>query len=243
VTKFEQNLKTKLIGIEGQSKLSKAKICIIGAGGTGCPIFLYLHNAGIENICIIDDDVVSESNLNRQFIYDEDDVGKKKVQIILDKYGYRTMKFDGSAMSSQINVVDQKFEDWLEHLAKNDEDLPEFDLIIDATDNFKAKKLVQKIAIDYNIPCLICGVHGYQINMFAWHPDYSTNTYDDLFNNSDETSEKSEGTFPTSVGILGTMVANEAIKILLGLHEKVIYNKIFYYNVLDSTLLKLDVKE
>jgi len=238
--RFDQNLKTKLIGNKGQLKLNKAKVCLVGLGGTGCPIFVYLHNAGVENICSVDDDRVEESNLNRQFIYNEDDVGNKKVDVILEKYGHN-MKFDGKSMKGQISVVENSFQGWLEFLKKHDENPPKFDLIIEATDNFETKKAVQEFAFKQSIPCLICGVHGYQINMFAWHPKYSKNRYADLINCDDNISEKSEGTFPTATGILGTLVANEAIKILLELHEKVIYNRIWFYDILHNQLKDLKI--
>lgn len=230
MSRFEQNYKCKLIGKTGQSKLSKAKILIVGAGGTGCPVFVYLQHAGIGNICICDDDKVQKSNLNRQFLYDEEDVGELKTDILLRKY-------DKFFNEQEIYVVmNYNFQNWLKYLKETDnfKNLNE-DLIIDCTDNYDAKLEIQKFAKEKNIPCIISGVHGYQIQIFSWHPKYSKKTYDELFSgNNGVNEEKSEGTFPTTTGILGTMVANEAIKILLELDKNTLFNRIFFYNVLTN---------
>jgi adenylyltransferase/sulfurtransferase len=226
MSRFSQNYKCKLIGEKGQSRLSKAKICIVGAGGTGCPIFTYLYFAGVGSIDIVDFDRVEESNLNRQFLFAPFDLNKYKSLVIESRF--RENK------SQKVRGFANTFYGYKKF--KRD-----VDLIIDATDNYAAKIEIQRYAKNKKIPCLICGVHGYQINIFAWHPKYSKQTYAEQFNCNDSVSEKSEGTFPTSVGILGTMVANEAIKILLKLNTQTLYNKIFFYNILENEVLKSEI--
>jgi len=229
--RFEQNYKCKLIGEIGQSKLSKSKVLIVGAGGTGCPVFTYLLFTGVGDIYITDYDVVEESNLNRQFLYNYADIGNKKSLALFCKFDLLSIKDKQKSYSYGM-----KFKEFIKENKKK------FDLIIDCTDNYKTKIEIQDYSKKNKIPCIICGVHGYQINMFCWHPKYSKNTYNELFNCKDEISEKSKGTFPTSVGILGTLVASEAIKILIGLQEKVSYNTLFYYNILENNLFKRELE-
>lgn len=237
--RFEQNLKTKLIKKAGQKKLTDASVWIIGAGGVGCSAFTYLYYSGIGKLTVIDKDNVEHSNLNRQILYTENHVGQAKVLAIRDVASSQFPYTDSQIVKTWYTPFDS-FTKTFDRTDKDTRKKYKPQLIIDCSDNYKTKKQVQNYAIKNKIPCIISGIHGYNVHVFAWHPKHSYKTYMQLFAGNEGNNEAlSEGTFPTTSGILGTMVANEALKIILGLHDQVLYNKIFFFNTLYCNLLKL----
>mgnify|MGYP001059603943 CR=1 FL=1 len=83
--RYSRHLLLDEIGVTGQEKLKKSKVLIVGAGGLGCPVLLYLAAAGVGTIGIIDFDIIEESNLQRQILFDTDDIGKRKAQVAKEK--------------------------------------------------------------------------------------------------------------------------------------------------------------
>ena len=90
--KFSKQIILKKVGIDGQRKIFKAKVLIVGVGGLGCPIILYLANSGVGNLGIIDDDKIDLSNLNRQILFTRNDIGKFKVDVAKRKLRRLTKK-------------------------------------------------------------------------------------------------------------------------------------------------------
>ncbi|GAI92151.1 unnamed protein product, partial [marine sediment metagenome] len=137
--RYSRQILSPSIGEEGQEKLSKVRVLQIGAGGLGSPFALYIVAAGIKELTIIDNDTLSISNLQRQILYNEAQVGKEKVHAAKERL---------SNLNSEVEIKvhnDYLDENSIKKYIKNK------DFIVDCSDNFKTKFLVNKVAIDYNL--------------------------------------------------------------------------------------------
>ena len=130
LNRFSKQIILKNIGISGQKKIFSAKVLVIGAGGLGCPLILYLANSGVGNIGIVDDDKVDLTNLNRQILFTNDDLGKFKV-------------VQAKKVIKKINK-DIKVTIFKKKITKNNiaNTIKKFDIICDGTDNFNSRFLI-----------------------------------------------------------------------------------------------------
>jgi adenylyltransferase/sulfurtransferase len=189
------------IGIEGQEKLKKSKILIAGAGGLGSPVSLYLAAAGVGTLRIVDNDRVSLSNLNRQVLYGNKDVGAGKAE---------TAKAKMLELNPHISVES------ITELITGDNvsDLAEgCDLIIDAMDNFAARYLLNDAAIKKNIPFIYGGVYGLEGALSTIIP-FKTPCLRCIFPDAPP-----PGTAPVlgaTTGVIGSLQAMEAVKYIVG---------------------------
>ena len=131
--RYLRNIIMPEIGEEGQRKLLEAKVLVIGAGGLGSPAIYYLAAAGVGNIGIADDDVVELSNLQRQIIHNQTDIGRKKVESAKAKISL--LNEDIKITTHPIRINQQNLQD----LVKN------YDFILDATDNFPSRFIINQI--------------------------------------------------------------------------------------------------
>ena len=185
------------------------KVLQIGAGGLGSPFSLYLVAAGIGELTIIDNDVVSISNLQRQILYNENQVNKNKVDIardVLSKLNHDV----------KINIYKEFVDD-----SSIKTHIKDHDFIVDCSDNLKTKFLVNKTAIENNIKCVIAGIKDFFGQIITINPRKSA-CYQCVFSEPDEhePTKSSEGPLPVigvTPGILGTLEALEVIKTSLGL--------------------------
>lgn len=138
---------TRPMGVENQSTLDAARVAIVGAGGLGSPCALYLSAAGIGNITIIDDDVIELTNLHRQILYKESDVGLPKVA-----QAKEAMRNNCSSMT--INAVEQKID------KNNVKDiLHGHDVILDCSDNYQTRYLINRISRQLSIPLVTAAIY------------------------------------------------------------------------------------
>ena len=107
--RFERQVILPGFGPEGQSKLKQASVLVIGAGGLGCPVLLYLAAAGVGRIAVVDGDVVSQSNLNRQVLYGEKDLGKNKAETAIR---YFQEKYNGFYIGGHVGATVFNFQKW-----------------------------------------------------------------------------------------------------------------------------------
>jgi molybdopterin/thiamine biosynthesis adenylyltransferase len=199
------------IGDEGQRKLAKAKVVVLGTGGLGSPILSYLVAAGIGHVRLIDNDVVDISNLNRQILHDTRRIGTRKVASALE-----TLKALNPDI--EIDAIDAKFGvDNAVQLFKG------MSYAIDASDNLDAKFLVNDTAIKMGIPCTVGGVIRWDGQMMSVRPGKSA-CYRCVFGEKPpEGSMKTPaelGIIGVTAGLLGTIAASEAIKYLLGFSDE-----------------------
>ena len=222
-SRFTRHFSLPEIGIEGQEKLKNARVLVIGAGGLGSPLLLYLAAAGIGTIGIVDDDVVNLSNLQRQVLYTTSEVGLKKVKIASQKL---------KALYPEIEI--QTFD-----LRLDQEDAEslfrDYDVIADCTDNYKTRTLIGQVSAKLNKPLAFASVLNYegQISVFNYKGGHAFN---DLYPNmpQDGTYKENEiGLLGVLPGIAGTLQANEIIKIITGSGE-VISGKLLVFNIQEN---------
>ena len=210
--RYQRQILLKEFGIAGQQKLLQAKVLVIGAGGLGCPVLQYLTAAGIGCIGIVDNDVVSLSNLHRQVLYDTNDIGKSKVSVAAEKL--RLVNSDTELIEYHI------------HLDKNNclGIINEYDIIIDCTDNFASRYMINDACVLKAKPLVYAGVNRFegQVAVFnvTRNEKVRTANYRDLFPVQPEQNEvlncSEAGVLGVLPGIIGSMQASEAIKLITG---------------------------
>ncbi|MCB0492802.1 MAG: molybdopterin-synthase adenylyltransferase MoeB [Cyclobacteriaceae bacterium] len=217
-------------GREGQQKLKAASIIVIGAGGLGCPVLQYLAAAGVGTIGILDFDTVGESNLQRQVLYGVDDIGKPKAQ-------QAAVKLKSLNPYVAIEVINSKID------ATNALGLLQpFDIIVDCTDNFPTRYLLNDAAVLLDKPLVYGSIFRYEGQVAVFNFNQSAN-YRDLYPNP-----PSPGTVPNCEeggvlgvlpGIIGCLQANEVLKIIARIGEP-LTNKVLLMDTLsmDTNVVK-----
>ncbi len=226
--RYSRQILSPSIGEDGQEKLSNVRVLQIGAGGLGSPFALYIVAAGIKELTIIDNDTLSTSNLQRQILYNEAQVGKEKVFAAKERL---------SKLNSEVEI--KVHNDYIDENSIK-KYIKDKDFIVDCSDNFKTKFLVNKIAIEYNVPAIIAGIKDFFGQIITIDPK-KTACYECVFNQPD-TLDSSEGPLPVigvTPGILGTLEALEVIKTTLGLPN--LENKLLIVNLLDLMFNTIDI--
>lgn len=230
ILRYKNQIILKEFGQEAQRKLSNSKILVIGSGGLGCPALIYLAAAGAGNIGIVDFDIVELSNLHRQILYEESDIGNRKTESALTKL---------KAFNSDINFrsIDLKISN------ENALDIiSDYDLVIDCTDNFLTRYVINDACCILNKPLIYGAVLRFegQVGVFCIR-DKETNVktnYRDLYPKPPDSESgfscNETGVIGVLPGIIGTMQAAEAIKIITGIGKPLI-NKIVSFNALNNS--------
>ena len=205
--RYSRNILLKEIGIEGQIKIINSKVLIIGAGGLGAPIALYLAAAGVGTIGIADADIVDLSNLQRQILHFTADIGAPKV----------------ASARSKINALnpDVRVETYYQFVSSQtiQDILKNYDFVIDGTDNFAAKFLINDACILNGIPYSHGGILRFSGQTMTVVPDSSA-CYRCVFSApppKDAVPTCSQaGVLGATAGMLGTIQATEALKFITG---------------------------
>lgn len=208
--RYSRHLILPEVGVEGQEKLKAARILLIGAGGLGSPVSLYLAAAGIGTLGIIDDDIVDFSNLQRQIIHGNDDVGRPKVESAIDSL---------KAINPDINVIPHKTRLSKENIL---DILKDYDFIVDGTDNFQTRYLVNDACVMTRKPFVYGSIYRFEGQVSVFWPGKGP-TYRCLFSEPPPPemapSCSEGGVLGVLPGIIGTLQAMEAIKIVLGIGD------------------------
>ncbi len=231
IERYSRHIILSNVGVEGQEKILEGKVLIIGAGGLGSPVALYLAAAGVGTIGIIDGDVVDRTNLQRQVIHFTPDIGKPKVVSAKEKI--LLMNPDIKVNAYQDLVVASNIRDYIS----------EYDFIIDGTDNFPTKFLI-------NDACVLSGKafsHGGIIRFSGQTMTYTPGNacYRCLFHEpppkGSVPSCSQAGVLGAIAGMLGTIQAAEALKYLTGTGE-LLTNKLYYFDTLKNEYRTVNVK-
>lgn len=210
------------IGIDGQKKLSNAKVLVVGAGGLGCAVLPYLVSAGIGNIGIVDHDIVDETNLQRQVLYKETSVGKSKVE---------EAKKQLTGLNSTINIKAHNEKLVPENII---ELFKEYDIIVDATDSISIRYLINDACIITKKPFVYGSVFRFegQVSVFNYQ---NGPTYRCLYPNNNVTVQNCAevGVLGVVVGMTGMLQASEVMKILLEIGT-VLSGELLIYNSLTN---------
>ncbi|TDW49636.1 adenylyltransferase/sulfurtransferase [Flavobacterium sp. 270] len=217
------------IGDEGQEKIKNAKVLVIGAGGLGCPVLQYLAVAGVGTIGIVDFDTIEIHNLHRQILYTEDQIGFSKAL---------TAKATLEKLNPLINVI--AFEEKLteENASKLIED---FDIIVDGSDNFKTRYLVNDTCVELNKTLVYGSILKFEGQVAVFNYKGSKNLRDlfpEIPDPKDVPNCNLNGVLGTLPGIIGNMMAHETLKLIVGLPT--LQNELIVFNTLDWNFTKLN---
>lgn len=227
--RYKRHLVLDQIGEQGQIKLKEAKVLVVGAGGLGCPALQYLACAGIGTIGVIDGDEVDLSNLHRQVLFNDNDIGKNKALIAGKKLIALNPEIKVKTYSTYLDTKNAK------------EIISEFDIVLDGTDNFEAKYLINDITLELEIPLVYGAIYKLegQVSVFNYQngPCYRS-LFPEIEGSAPNCSEV--GVLGILPGIIGLYQANEVIKICLGI-GKVLSGVLLQTNLLDldSTFIKV----
>lgn len=233
--RYLRNLVLPEIGEEGQEKLLNARVLVIGSGGLGSPVLLYLAAAGVGNIAVMDDDVVELSNLQRQIIHNDKNLGQKKVESAKEKI---------SDLNPDVNLKIFPERAKRENLRKVCQD---YDFILDATDNFPTRFIINEIAHEEKKPLIFAAVKGFlgQVSTFKSYEEnnpcyacFNPNIVGEGF--SLPLSEK--GILGSVAGTIGALQATTAIREILGIGESLV-GKISLFDFLKNDFRKVTLKK
>ncbi|MEI6583834.1 MAG: HesA/MoeB/ThiF family protein [Chitinophagia bacterium] len=223
--RYQRQIILDNFGMKAQEKLSNAKVLVIGAGGLGCPILQYLVAAGVGNIGIVDDDAVSLNNLQRQILFGQEDIGKNKSVTAVEKLKQLNDLVTVIAYPEYCNQVFalEKFSN--------------YDIIVDATDNFASRYLINDACVLLQKPLVFGAVSKYegQVAVFNAPGEGPKLSYRDLFPEPPKGDEVMScaiaGVLGVIPGIIGTLQATEVIKLITGIGE-VLANQLLTYHAL-----------
>lgn len=232
IERYNRHIILEDIGQEGQEKLLASKVLVIGAGGLGSPVLLYLAAAGIGTIGIIDGDKVELTNLQRQIIHNTSDVAIEKVKSAKQKI-------------NQINP-DVKVKTYNE-FAKADNIrniISDYDFVVESTDNFPAKFLINDACYFENKPFSHAGILKFYGQLLTVIPGNST-CYRCVFNSTPPQKEaiscSRAGVFGIVPGVIGSLQATEAVKYILNLGQ-LLTDKLLSYDALTMSFRTIDLK-
>lgn len=209
--RYSRHILLDEIGIDGQSKLMASHVLIVGAGGLGSPAALYLGSAGVGRITVVDDDRVDATNLQRQIAHTMGRIGEFKSDSVLQAIAALNPDV-------QVNAVTQRAGD-----ALLDQLVPEADVVLDCTDNFKTRHAINRACVKHCKPL----VSGAAIRFDGQVSVYDSRSYESpcyacIFPESDlleETRCAAMGVFAPLVGIVGATQAAEALKLLCAMGQ------------------------
>ncbi len=227
--RYSRQIILKNIGIIGQKKIINSKVLIVGAGGLGCPIADLLTRSGIGLIGVIDFDKVSLSNIHRQTLYTSKDIGKFKVNVIKKK----------------LNLINKEVKVKIYNKKADEENLKniinKYDIVVDGSDNFKTKFLLNKFSLKFKKKLIVGAISKFDGHIFSFDFNkkkipclkcfYQTEPSDQFLNC------ESEGILGSTANIVGSIQANEVLKIILGIGKNLKSN-IFILDFLNLSFRK-----
>ena len=235
IEKFSRQIILKNIGALGQKKIQEAKVLIIGMGGLGCPAAEFLTRSGIGTLGLVDYDKVSLSNIHRQTLYSEKDINKSKVKISKKKLNEINPK-------TRINIFDYKLDKIkLNKIIKN------YNYIIDGTDNFESKFLINDLSLKYKKFLVAGAISKFDGHIFNFDFKIKKNPslrdfYQEEIVTDDVLNCEYDGILGTVAGIVGTIQANEILKKILNIGQD-LNGFIFIIDLLNLNMRRVKLKK
>ncbi len=216
------------IGEEGQDKLTQAKVLVIGAGGLGCPILQYIATAGVGTIGIIDFDKIEIHNLHRQILYTENQIGLSKALTAKETVEKLNPLIKVTAYNEKLTV------------ANASKIIASYDFVVDGSDNFTTRYLVNDTCVALAKPLIYGSILGFEGQLAVFNHNGSKNLRD-LFpeppNPKDVPNCSFNGVLGTLPGMIGTMMAHETLKLIIGLPS--LKNELILFKTTDWNFIKL----
>ena len=235
IEKYSRQIILKNIGALGQRKIREAKVLIIGMGGLGCPAAEFLTRSGIGTLGIVDYDRVSLSNIHRQTLYTEKDVNKSKVKIAKKKLNEINSK-------TKINIFNYKL-----NKIKFNKIIKNYDYIVDGTDNFESKFLINDISLNYKKFLVVGAISKFDGHIFSFDFKNKKNPslrdfYQEEIVTDDVLNCEYDGILGTVAGIVGTIQANEILKKILNIGQD-LNGFIFIIDLLNLNMRRVKLKK
>jgi len=225
--RYERQRMMEQIGEKGQEKLSRSTVAVVGCGGLGSPVLTYLACAGIGKLVIIDFDEVSETDLNRQFLYSIKDVGRPKVTCAEE----RLLDINDEI---EIRGFHEKLTE--ENMGKI---IDKADIVIDCVDNFETRILLGRGCLGRNIPLVEAGVQGF----YGWIMSIGRQSAClECMGFEEKTIKQLVPIIGTTAGVIGSLQANECIKIILGM-EGVLFGVMLQYDGISGSMDRIEVQK
>ena len=204
--RYEKQIILKNIGLKGQKKIFNSKILIVGMGGLGCPLLTYLAASGVGTLGIVDHDKVELNNLNRQTLFSIDDIGSYKVDRAKVKIIRLNNKIKVKTFKKKINSQNIK------------SILKDYDIICDGTDNYETRYLINDQCKKNKKILISAAISKFNGHLYIFNFNNKTSCYRCFMPEKPEDINncQSEGIFSPVAGILGSLQANEVLKVILG---------------------------
>ena len=235
IEKFSRQIVLKNIGAIGQKKIIESRVLIIGMGGLGCPVAEFLIRAGVGCLGIVDFDKVSLSNIHRQTLYDHNDI--KKFKVIVAKRKLKKINPKTKINCYKIKLVQNNYKKIFQ----------KYDYIVDGSDNFKTKFLINNICIKLKKILVVGAISKFDGHIFTFNFNDKKSPCLKCFFQEDKIFDdilncEYEGILGTVAGIIGTMQANEVLKQILNIGEN-LDNSIFILDLLNLNFRKVKLNK
>ena len=235
IERFSRQLVIKNIGAKGQKKILSSKVLIVGVGGLGCPAAESLVRAGIGTIGLVDSDIVNLSNIHRQSLFNSKDIKKPKVNVA-------AKKLKEINPQSKIKIYKTRLNE------KNIKNIiREYDLVIDGSDNFKTKFLVNDYCLKHKKKLVSGAISKFDGHVFTFDfKDKKTASLRNFYQEKDISDDildcEFEGVIGTTASIVGTTQANETLKMIMEIGKN-LKNQILIIDLLNLNFRKVKYKK
>lgn len=230
--RYQKQIMLPEIGETGQQKLKQAKVLVVGAGGLGCPVLQYLAAAGVGTIGIVDNDLVKESNLQRQILYGRNDLGKLKAIVARQRL-------------TELNDIPQY--NVLNTYLRSENALnimKDYDIVVDATDNFSSRYLINDACVILGKPLVYGAIYKFegQVSVFNFKGGPTLRCLYPTTNDEKAVPDAASiGVIGVLPGIIGSLQANEVLKVILRKGE-VISGKLLILDIFDNRNYMVDIR-
>jgi molybdopterin/thiamine biosynthesis adenylyltransferase len=227
--RFQRQILLPEVGVEGQKTIQRAKILLIGAGGLGSSAAFYLTAAGVGTLGIVDEDRVEMTNLNRQILHTPDRIGQLKVS---------SARQTLTSFCDSINIVIHPVR--IQELDQLTQIISEYDFVVDCTDNFATRFLINEACLRAGIPWVYGAVSGFEGQAMTIIPGQGP-CYRCLYAGAPPASEPLTPVIGIASGIIGIIQAAEALKYILG-RGNLLTGRLLYVDLLEMALSEFRVK-
>jgi molybdopterin/thiamine biosynthesis adenylyltransferase len=235
IERFSRQLVLKNIGAIGQKKILSAKILIVGVGGLGCPAAENLTRAGVGTIGLVDNDTVNISNIHRQSLFSSKDIKKTKVSVAAKKL--KDINPDSIIKTYNTRLNEKN----IKKIIKN------YDLIIDGSDNFKTKFLINDYCLKFKKKLVTGAISKFDGHVFTFDfKDKKTASLKNFYQEDDISDDilncEFEGVLGTTASVVGATQANEALKMIIEIGQN-LKNQLLIIDLLNLNFRKVNFKK
>ncbi|MEM6848986.1 MAG: molybdopterin-synthase adenylyltransferase MoeB [Pseudomonadota bacterium] len=221
IERYARHLVLRDVGGPGQAKLKAARVVVVGAGGLGSPVITYLAAAGVGTVVVVDDDGVSLSNLQRQILHGTPDVGLPKTDSAEAAVG---------RLNPHVRIVKEAMRLSADNAARL---VAGANVVVDGVDNAATRAVLARACIDARVPLVSGAVAGFSGQVTTFAPNEDGPGYSDLYPDPTPYDLQEEcavaGILGVVTGVIGTLQANEALKIILGVGEP-LYGRLLLFD-------------